>query len=96
MLGLSEVALARQAAAMQPLSACCEVLSTGHGQNKQALCVERIGRICVCLTCTRDALLLQGRVAGMDSELYDHAASHLGKAVGMCNLLRGTAYHAAR
>ena len=32
----------------------------------------------------------------MDDGPFDHAASHLGKAVGMANLLRGTAYHAAR
>ena len=32
----------------------------------------------------------------MDDEHFDHAASHLGKAVGIANLLRGTAYHAAR
>lgn len=32
----------------------------------------------------------------MDNQAYDHAASHLGKAVGIANLLRGTAYHAAR
>lgn len=32
----------------------------------------------------------------MDDEYFDHAASHLGKAVGIANLLRGTAYHAAR
>lgn len=38
----------------------------------------------------------QGRVANVDDELFDHAASHLGKAVGISNLLRGTAYHAAR
>ena len=38
----------------------------------------------------------QGRVAGVDDEHFDHAASHLGKAVGIANLLRGTAYHAAR
>ena len=38
----------------------------------------------------------QGRVAGVDSQEFDHAASHLGKAVGIANLLRGTAYHAAR
>lgn len=38
----------------------------------------------------------QGRVAGLDDEYFDHAASHLGKAVGIANLLRGTAYHAAR
>ena len=30
-----------------------------------------------------------------DSEL-DHAASHLGKAVGITTLLRGTVYHAQR
>ncbi|KAK9908552.1 hypothetical protein WJX75_009598 [Coccomyxa subellipsoidea] len=41
-------------------------------------------------------LYLQGRVAGLDDEYFDHAASHLGKAVGIANLLRGTAYHAAR
>ena len=39
---------------------------------------------------------MQGRVAGVDSQHYDHAASHLGKAVGIANLLRGTAYHTAR
>ena len=39
---------------------------------------------------------MQGRAAGVDDALFDHAASHLGKAVGMANLLRGTAYHAAR
>ena len=32
----------------------------------------------------------------MDDVHFDHAASHLGKAVGIANLLRGTAYHAAR
>ena len=32
----------------------------------------------------------------MEDAPFDHAASHLGKAVGMANLLRGTAYHAAR
>ncbi|BDA44570.1 NADH dehydrogenase (ubiquinone) complex I, assembly factor [Coccomyxa sp. Obi] len=41
-------------------------------------------------------LYLQGRVAGVGNQEYDHAASHLGKAVGIANLLRGTAYHAAR
>lgn len=38
----------------------------------------------------------QGRVAGVDDAHFDHAASHLGKAVGLSNLLRGTAHHAAR
>lgn len=40
--------------------------------------------------------IAQGRVADVDNQEYDHAASHLGKAVGIANLLRGTAYHAAR
>ena len=39
---------------------------------------------------------VQGRVASVDNQHYDHAASHLGKAVGVTNLLRGTAFHAAR
>ena len=39
---------------------------------------------------------VQGRMAGVDSQHYDHAASHLGKAVGLVNILRGTAFHAAR
>lgn len=35
-------------------------------------------------------------MASVDSQHYDHAASHLGKAVGITNLLRGTPFHAAR
>ncbi|GAX75435.1 hypothetical protein CEUSTIGMA_g2879.t1 [Chlamydomonas eustigma] len=39
-------------------------------------------------------LYLQLAAAGVSSREADHAASHLGKAVGMTTLLKGTAFHA--
>lgn len=39
-------------------------------------------------------LYLQLGAAGLASREADHAASHLGKAVGIATLLKGTAYHA--
>jgi NADH dehydrogenase [ubiquinone] 1 alpha subcomplex assembly factor 6 len=41
-------------------------------------------------------LLLQLGAAGLAHRDADHAVSHLGKAVGITTLLRGTAYHASR
>jgi NADH dehydrogenase [ubiquinone] 1 alpha subcomplex assembly factor 6 len=41
-------------------------------------------------------LLLQLEAAGVASADADHAASHLGRAVGLVNVLRGTAHHAQR
>lgn len=41
-------------------------------------------------------LLLQLGAAGIADKDADHAVSHLGKAVGITTLLRGTAYHASR
>lgn len=41
-------------------------------------------------------LYLQLAAAGCSSKDADHAASHLGKAVGICTLLKGTAVHAAQ
>jgi NADH dehydrogenase [ubiquinone] 1 alpha subcomplex assembly factor 6 len=40
-------------------------------------------------------LYLQLAAAGVASKEADHAASHLGKAVGISTLLRGTAFHAS-
>jgi NADH dehydrogenase [ubiquinone] 1 alpha subcomplex assembly factor 6 len=40
-------------------------------------------------------LYLQLSAAGVASREADHAASHLGKAVGITTLLRGTAFHAS-
>ena len=40
-------------------------------------------------------LYLQLAAAGVASREADHAASHLGKAVGISTLLRGTAFHAS-
>ena len=33
---------------------------------------------------------------GVKNTNADHAASHIGKAVGICTLLRGTPYHASK
>ncbi|KAL6764010.1 terpenoid synthase [Haematococcus lacustris] len=41
-------------------------------------------------------LYLQLAAVGVQSREADHAASHLGKAVGIATLLRGLPYHAAR
>lgn len=41
-------------------------------------------------------LYLQLAAAGVQSRDADHAASHLGKAVGIATLLKGAAYHASR
>ncbi|KAG2483804.1 hypothetical protein HYH03_017327 [Edaphochlamys debaryana] len=41
-------------------------------------------------------MYLQLAAAGIKSSDADHAASHLGRAAGICALLRGTAAHAAR
>lgn len=38
----------------------------------------------------------QAEAAGIQEAELDHAASHLGKAVGISTLLRGTVYHAQR
>lgn len=40
-------------------------------------------------------LYLQLAAAGVASKEADHAASHLGKAVGITTLLKGTAFHAS-
>ena len=39
---------------------------------------------------------VQCKASGADGTEADHAASHMGKAVGMVALLRGTAHHAQR
>jgi NADH dehydrogenase [ubiquinone] 1 alpha subcomplex assembly factor 6 len=41
-------------------------------------------------------LYLQLEAAGLGGAAAEHASSHLGKAVGLAALLRGTAHHAAR
>ena len=41
-------------------------------------------------------LLLQLGAAGIANRDADHAVSHLGKAIGITTLLKGTAYHASR
>ena len=43
-----------------------------------------------------DWLLLQCKAASAVGPDVDHAASHLGKAVGMAAVLRGTTHHALR
>lgn len=42
------------------------------------------------------ALYVQAEAAGVKDSELDHASSHLGKAVGITTLLRGTVYHAQR
>ena len=42
------------------------------------------------------ARALQCKASGAGGSETDHAASHMGKAVGMVALLRGTAHHAQR
>lgn len=42
------------------------------------------------------ALYVQAEAAGVKNSELDHASSHLGKAVGITTLLRGTVYHAQR
>ena len=41
-------------------------------------------------------MLLQSEAAEIQNSELDHATSHLGKAVGITQLLRGTVYHAQR
>ncbi len=41
-------------------------------------------------------LFLQAEAAEIKDSELDHATSHLGKAVGISQLLRGTVYHAQR
>ena len=41
-------------------------------------------------------VLLQAEAAEIKDSELDHATSHLGKAVGITQLLRGTPYHAQR
>ena len=42
------------------------------------------------------AYLVQAEAAGIKDSELDHATSHLGKAVGITQLLRGTVYHAQK
>lgn len=46
--------------------------------------------------CLLQLLYLQLASAGVQSREADHAASHLGKAVGIATLLKGTKYHGER
>ena len=39
---------------------------------------------------------MQAEAAGIKDSELDHATSHLGKAVGITQLLRGTVYHAQK
>ena len=41
-------------------------------------------------------VVVQLEAAGVTDEASQRAASHVGKAVGMTSLLRGTAHHAQR
>jgi len=59
-----------------------------HGTGQQVECDAQ---------CTpRSHHLLQLEATGQQSTEADAAASHLGKAVGVSALLRGTSYHAGR
>lgn len=40
--------------------------------------------------------VMQLELAGIRNTDADHAASHLGKAIGLATVLRGTSRHAAR
>lgn len=45
---------------------------------------------------TSSMLYLQLEAAGIKNTKADHVASHVGKAIGLVNLLRGTPFHARR
>lgn len=83
---------------------CSTVEHACSRQNQQAKSAGRI--VCVqqphsTLHAIADAvaslpMLLQSEAAEIQNSELDHATSHLGKAVGITQLLRGTVYHAQR
>ena len=55
-----------------------------------------LARSSSCTDASTHFVVMQLEVAGVRNSDADHAASHLGKAIGIAAILRGTARHAAR